>query len=126
MMLVLGGFAAAAVLLTAVGLYGTLAYLTSVRHPELGLRVALGATTGQVVRSVATEGLLLAAFGAVIGFAGALAAARGIRALLYEVPPADGVTLLVTATIVAVTALAAAIHPAWRAGRADPAALLRE
>lgn len=126
MMLVLGGFAVAAVLLTAVGLYGTLAYLTSVRRPELGLRVALGATTMQVVRSVAVEGVSLAAIGAAIGFVGALAAARAMQALLYEVPPADGVTLLVTAVIVAATALVAAVHPAWRAGRADPVAVLHE
>jgi putative ABC transport system permease protein len=126
MMLVLVGFAAAAVLLTAVGLYGTLAYLTSVRRPELGLRVALGATTAQIVRRVASEGLLLATIGAAIGFVGAMVAARAMQALLYGVPSADGVTLLVTAVIVAVTALVAAVHPAWRAGRADPAAVLHE
>jgi putative ABC transport system permease protein len=126
MTIVLGGFAVAAIVLTAVGLYGTLAYLTSVRRAEFGLRIALGATTAQVVRSVAREGLLLAAIGAVIGLAGALAAARGIQALLYQVPASDGGTLIVTAVVVTITALVAAVHPAWRAGRADPSAVLHE
>ena len=79
-----------------------------------------------LVGGLAGEGLLLSAIGAVIGLMGALAAARGIQALLYEVPASDAGTLIVTAVVVTITALVAAVHPAWRAGRADPAAVLHE
>ncbi|MBA3887199.1 MAG: FtsX-like permease family protein [Acidobacteria bacterium] len=125
MMLMLVGFGAAALLLTAVGLYGTLAYLTSQRTQEFGIRMALGASRWQVLRSVAGEGLLLAAVGGVLGFAGAMATTGILRGLLYDVTPFDATTLGAAALIMALTALAAATEPAWRAARVDPTIALR-
>jgi putative ABC transport system permease protein len=125
-MLVLTGFALAALLLATVGLYGTMAYLTSQRRHEFGVRMALGASAGQVLRSVAGEGLVLAGVGAAIGFAGAMAATDLLRGLLYNVTPFDGVTLLGAVGVVGLTALVAASHPAWRAARINPTRVLRE
>jgi ABC-type antimicrobial peptide transport system permease subunit len=125
MMLVLMGFGIAALLLTAVGLYGTLAYLASRRTQEFGIRMALGASRWQVLRSVAGEGLLLAAVGGVLGFAGAMTTTGVLRGLLYDVAPFDAQTLVAAAFIMALTALAGAIHPAWRAARVDPTIALR-
>jgi predicted permease len=123
--LVLVGFAVAAVVLAAIGLYGTLVYLTSLRTQEFGVRMALGATTGQVLRTVAGEGLLLAALGAALGFAGAAATTGLLDGLLYDVTPFDGVTLATVVFVVGVTAAVAAIHPAWRASRVSPTHALR-
>jgi FtsX-like permease family len=92
-MLVLVGFAVAALLLAAVGLYGTLAYLTSLRTQEFGVRMALGASAARILRSVATEGLLLTAVGGALGLIGALAMSAVLRDLLYGVAPNDGTTL---------------------------------
>jgi putative ABC transport system permease protein len=125
MVLVLAGFAAAAVLLTAIGLYGTLAYLAAFRAPEFGVRMALGATKADVLRAVAGEGLLLAAIGAALGLAGAAVAADAMQALLYGVEPVDTITIGATAATVAVVALAASLQPAWRAASRDPSILLR-
>jgi ABC-type antimicrobial peptide transport system permease subunit len=125
LMLVLAGFALASILLAAIGLYGTLAYLTSQRTQEFGIRMALGASAWRVLRSVAGEGLVLAVIGAAIGFAGAMAATEALRGLLYNVTPLDGVTLMATAAAVALTALVAASHPAWRAAQVNPTTALR-
>ncbi len=124
-MLVLMCFAAASLLLAAIGVYGTLAYLTSQRTQEFGVRMALGASAAQVLRTVAGEGLWLAAAGGVAGFAGAALLSSGLRGLLYEVAPFDSATLVATAVLVAVVALIAAAHPAWRAARIDPVSALR-
>jgi putative ABC transport system permease protein len=126
MMLVLMGFGVASVLLAAVGLYGTLAYLTSLRTQEFGIRMALGASAGQVVRAVASEGLMLAGIGAALGFAGAAATTGALQGLLYNVTPFDGVTLIGAVAVVAATALIAASHPAWRAANISPMRVLRE
>jgi putative ABC transport system permease protein len=124
-MLILTGFGAASILLAAVGLYGTLAYLTSVRTQEFGVRMALGASAGKVLRTVAGEGLTLAAVGAALGFSGAVVATRVLQGMLYNVTPLDGVTLVAVVGLVAVAALAATLHPAWRASRANPMHVLR-
>jgi predicted permease len=125
MMLVLVGFAGAAILLAAIGLYGTLAYLTSQRTQEFGVRMALGASAGRVLRSVAREGLVLAAVGASLGFAGAAATTGLLQGMLYHVTPLDGVTLITVMVLVSLTALAAALLPAWRASRVNPSLVLR-
>jgi ABC-type antimicrobial peptide transport system permease subunit len=124
-MLVLAGFAAASLLLAAVGLYGTLVYLTSQRRQEFGIRMALGASATRIMRAVAGEGLLLAATGAALGFAGAAAVTGALRGLLYNVTPFDSVTLLTVASVVGVSAVIAAGHPAWRASQMDPSSALR-
>jgi predicted permease len=125
MMLVLAGFGLASIALAAVGLYGTLAYLTSLRTQEFGVRMALGASAWQVLRAVTGEGIALAAAGAALGLAGALAATGALRGLLYNVTPFDGVTLAAVVGIVSATALVASIHPAWRASRTNPMHVLR-
>jgi putative ABC transport system permease protein len=124
-MLVLIGFGAASLLLAAIGLYGTLAYLTSQRRQEFGVRMALGASAGRILRSVAGEGLWLSAIGGLAGLAGAVLLSSGLRELLYEVAPIDVTTLMAVSALVALVALVAAIHPAWRAAGVDPAATLR-
>jgi putative ABC transport system permease protein len=125
MMLVLAGFAAAALLLAAIGLYGTLAYLSSQRAREFGVRLALGATRPQILRLVAGEGLTLTAAGMAAGLLGALAAAQALRSLLYGVQPVDPSTLAAVGLMVLGIAAAACLRPAWSASRVDPARTLR-
>ena len=122
---VLAAFAAASVLLAAVGLHGTLAYLTALRTREFGIRLALGSSVSGIVAIVMREGALLAVAGAGLGLLGAGALTRAIQDLLYGVRPLDGVTLLGVAGLVGIAALAAAAAPAWRAARTDLRAALR-
>ena len=124
-MLVLSGFAMASLILAGVGLYGTLAYLTSQRRQEFGVRVALGASAGSILRLVMREGCLLTALGAAIGLGGAIAVSGALRGLLYGVTPLDGPTIASVVTLVAAVALVAVGWPAWRATRVDPASALR-
>jgi putative ABC transport system permease protein len=119
-MLVLGGFALAALLLAGVGLYGTLAYLISQRTQEFGVRLALGASAASVVRLVAREGGVLTGLGGAIGLAAAAGVARVLRSLLYGVTPLDGATIASVAALVALVAMVAVGRPAWRAARVDP------
>jgi predicted lysophospholipase L1 biosynthesis ABC-type transport system permease subunit len=124
-MLVLAVFAISSVLLAAVGLYGTLAYLVAQRTREFGIRLALGSTMRGIVGMVVREGALLAAAGAGVGLAGSWAMTQAIRQLLYNVSPFDGVTLLGVIVLVAVIAVASAGVPAWRATLIDPQISLR-
>jgi putative ABC transport system permease protein len=124
-MLVLSGFAVASLVLAGVGIYGTLAYLSSQRTQEFGVRVALGASAGSILRLVIREGCLLTGVGAALGLAGAIAATRALRGLLYGVTPLDGVTLASVVALVAAVALVAVGWPAWRAARVDPTTALR-
>jgi putative ABC transport system permease protein len=124
-MLVLAAFAAASVLLAAVGLYGTLTYLTAQRTREFGIRLALGSSVKAIVAIVVRESVLLAAAGAAIGLVGVVAVTGAIRELLYAVRPLDGVTLAAVVGLVAIVALGAASVPAWRATRIDPQTSLR-
>ncbi|HEY3836933.1 MAG TPA: FtsX-like permease family protein, partial [Bryobacteraceae bacterium] len=122
---VLAAFAGASVLLAAVGLYGTLAYLTAQRTLEFGIRLALGCSVKALVAIVMRESVLLAAAGAAIGLIGVAAVTRTIRELLYGVRPLDTVTLAAVIALVAIVALGAAGVPAWRATRIDPQTSLR-
>ena len=115
----------AALLLAGIGLYGALAYLTSQRTQEFGVRLALGASAAGILRLVVREGCVLAGLGALIGLAGALAVTRVLRGLLYGVTPLDGVTLGSVVALVTVVAIAAVSRPAWRAARVDPVTALR-
>jgi putative ABC transport system permease protein len=125
MLFVLAAFAGASMLLAAVGLYGTLAYLTAQRTREFGIRLALGSSVRGIVAIVMRESLLLTAAGVVLGLAGVAAVSGAIRELLYGVKPLDGVTLLGVAGVVGIVAVASASVPAWRAARIDPQASLR-
>ncbi|PYR62389.1 MAG: hypothetical protein DMF91_06935 [Acidobacteria bacterium] len=124
-MLVLAGFAVAALLLAGVGLYGTLAYLISQRTQEFGVRLALGASAASVVRLVAREGAVLTGLGGAIGLASAAGVTRTLRGLLYGVTPLDGVTIASVVVLVAVVAIVAVSRPAWCAARVDPVIALR-
>ncbi|MBI4499575.1 MAG: FtsX-like permease family protein, partial [Gemmatimonadetes bacterium] len=123
--LLLAVFAGAAAALAAVGLFGVMATMVRQRTRELGLRMALGATTGDLRRMVMGRGLAIATAGVTVGLVGALLANRLLVAMLYEVSPTDGVTLGVIAwLLLGVAALATAI-PARASTRIDPAIALR-
>jgi ABC-type antimicrobial peptide transport system permease subunit len=119
-------FAVAALALGTVGMYGVLSYGVVQRRREFGIRIALGARTGQVTVVVVREALALAAFAILLGTAAALAVTRLIADLLYEVSPRDPATFAAVGALVAVVAAAAAWIPARRATRIDPAATIRD
>ena len=118
-------FAAAAVSLAAIGLFAIVATMVRQRTHELGIRMALGATSGQLRRVIMIRGLSLAFAGTVIGIAGALAAKRLISALLFEISPTDGVTLLAVAALMLSVAALASFLPARLGTRVDPVIALR-
>ena len=122
----LGGFSALALLLAAVGVFGVTAYLVAQRGREFGVRLALGAGRGGVLRLVLGEGVRTASAGVALGLAGALAVAGVLRSLLYEVAPRDPATLAAAASSLLVVSIGAALVPAIRAARIDPLAVLRD
>lgn len=121
----LTGFAAAALALAVIGLYGVLSYSVAQRTPELGVRVALGARPGDVSRLVVRDGLRLAGGGIVIGGVAAAAAGAAIARLLFDTGPFDPVTYVVGAAVLAGASLLACWIPARRAARLDPLTALR-
>ncbi len=123
--LLLASFAAVAVLLAAIGVYGVLAYVVSQRTQEIGVRLAVGATSTDIVRLFLREGATLALVGLAAGVAGAIAAARALTSLLFGVTSTDPITFATVAGALALVALLASYVPARRAGRADPMAALR-
>ena len=124
-MLLLSAFAAVAVALAAIGIYGVLAYLVSQRTQEIGVRLAIGAAPGDVARLFLREGARLTGIGLAAGFAGAAAATRVLSALLFGVTATDPATFGAVAGALALVALAAAYFPARRASRVDPMTALR-
>jgi putative ABC transport system permease protein len=118
-------FAVVGLLLAVVGVYGVMAQLALRRTREIGIRIALGAQVRQVRWMVVRQGLRLVGIGLGIGIVSALAATRGLRALLFHVAPADLQTFLVIPVLLAMTGLIAAWIPAARAGRMAPASALR-
>jgi predicted permease len=121
----LGAFALTALALAAVGLYGASASAVRQRTRELGVRLALGATPAGLRRGVLGQALAVAALGTALGTVGALAAARLLSALLFEVSPADPLTFAGVVALMLAVALLAAYVPARRATRVDPAEVLR-
>jgi predicted permease len=121
----LTGFAAAALALAVIGLYGVLSYSVAQRTPELGVRVALGARPGDVSRLVVRDGLRLAGGGIAIGAVAAAAAGAAIARLLFDTGPFDPATYVVGAAVLAGASLLACWIPARRAARLDPLTALR-
>ena len=119
-------FAALAVALAMAGVYGVMAYTVGQRSNEIGLRMALGASAGDVVRMVLGQGALLAGIGLVLGLAGAGAATRLLETVLFEVKPFDPLTYAIVAAMVLVVAMAASYLPARRAAGLDPLDALRQ
>jgi putative ABC transport system permease protein len=122
----LGAFAASALLLALIGIYGVIAYAVAQRTHEIGVRIALGAQRSQVVRLVVREGMRLTAVGITVGLAVSFALTRLMASLLYDVKPTDPSTYTAVAAALAVTALAACCKPALQAAWVDPARALRQ
>jgi predicted permease len=121
----LGIFAALALLLASIGLYGVMTYAVNQRRRELGIRIALGARQQDVRNMVVRQGLLIALVGVTVGLVAAFGLARLIANLLFGVPATDPVTFAVIPVLLLAVALAATYLPAWRASRVDPVEALR-
>jgi predicted permease len=121
-----GVFGVVALLITVIGLYGTLSYSVTERTREMGIRMALGAQRGNVLRLVIKQGLRLAVVGVVIGLIGTWALTRLMTTLLFGVTPMDSITLIAVVGTLALVALAACYLPARRATKVDPLVALRE
>jgi putative ABC transport system permease protein len=118
-------FAAVAMLIAAIGIYGVLAYSVNQRTREIGLRMALGAPRQQVLRLIMREGMTVGAIGIGVGVAGALALSRVLASLVFDVQVRDPLTYLAVAAALALVALAACVIPARKASRVDPMVALR-
>jgi putative ABC transport system permease protein len=118
-------FAAAALVLAAVGIYGVMSYTVSQRAHEMGIRMALGASRSSVLRLVLGQSLTLALFGVVLGMAGSLILANLISSMLFQVSPRDPITFALVAMVLAAAALLAGYLPARRATQVDPMISLR-
>jgi predicted permease len=123
--LLLGSFAALALLLAAVGLYGVLSYLIARRTAEMGVRIALGASRSEVCRLVLVQGLRPTCVGLIAGLAGADALMRTLKSMLFEVAATDWITFASAAAILMLVAVIACVVPAWRAACVDPVQALR-
>jgi putative ABC transport system permease protein len=121
----LAAFAGLALLLSAIGIYGVTSYAVAQRTRELGIRLALGARPGQLLRSLLRQGLVLALCGIAVGVVAALALTRFLGGLLYDVSPTDPVTFAGVALLLAAVATAASYIPARRVTRVDPTEALR-
>ncbi len=118
-------FAVAALLIAAVGIYGVLAYSTSRRTPEIGIRVAMGATPTDVRKLIVRAMLGPVATGTLLGIIGAFWLTRFLQSLLYEIQPSDPFTFCAVLIIMLVVAVAACYVPARQASRLDPMVALR-
>jgi predicted permease len=122
----LAAFAAIALVLAAVGIYGVLAHMTGLRFREMEIRMALGGSPGAVTRQVLGEAMTIAGIGIAVGAGGALLASRTLRALLFGVNPTDPRLFVALAAVLAAVAFLASWVPARRAARVDPRQALRQ
>jgi putative ABC transport system permease protein len=118
-------FAALALVLAAVGIYGVMSYVVGQRRPEIGIRLALGATEDSVIRMVVGGGARLVAAGVLIGVPVALALSRTLASLLFETSASDPATIAAAVAALGAVAVAASWVPAWRASRVAPVEALR-
>ena len=126
LLLLFGIFAGLALLLACIGIYGVLAYLTSQRVPEIGVRMTLGATAQDVVRLILGQSLVMIFVGVAVGIVAALAAGRILNRLVEGMRPADVSTFAITIPVLVIAALFASFVPARRASRIDPVTALRQ
>jgi ABC-type antimicrobial peptide transport system permease subunit len=124
--ILLGAFAGLALVLMAAGVYGLLAFLATARLPEMGVRMALGASRSSVLGLVLREGWTTAAGGVAVGLLAALALGRFIEDQLFGVKPTDPSTFVAVAALVFAVVTAACWWPAWRAAKVDPISVLRQ
>lgn len=123
---ILGFFGLVALLLAAIGIYGVMTYTFSQRTQEIGIRIALGAQRGHILRLAIGEGMLLVAIGLGLGLLGALVLTRYLRSMLFAVTPTDPLTFATIAAILSLVALFACFIPAQRATQVDPLVALRD
>jgi putative ABC transport system permease protein len=123
--LLLGAFSAIALSLAAIGIYGVMAYSVAQRTQEIGVRVALGATTRNVLSMVVGEGLKMTVFGLAVGLTGAVLLTRVMASLLFEVSATDPLTFVMVGISLTVVGLLACFVPARRAAKVDPMVALR-
>jgi ABC-type antimicrobial peptide transport system permease subunit len=123
---VVGLFSGAALFLSAVGLYGVLAYAVAQRTREIGIRIAVGAQSTNILQLVIRQGVQLAGIGLVIGIAAALAVARLMSSMLYGVSANDPLSLTIAILVLSIATVLASLLPALRATRIDPIDALRE
>jgi ABC-type antimicrobial peptide transport system permease subunit len=123
--LVLGTFAAVAILLAAMGIYGVVAYTISQRTREIAIRIALGAGRGEIYAMLCKRGLVLISLGVVAGLIGAAATTRILSAQLWRVTPYDPAVFLGAAIVLTLVGIAATLAPVRRATKIDPAGVLR-
>jgi putative ABC transport system permease protein len=121
----LGIFAGVALALSAIGIYGLVSFSVAQRRHEIGTRMALGASRGDILRMVVRQGVTLLAIGLGVGIAGALAVARSLSSLLYGVRPSDPMSILAVSLLLLSVGLLASYLPARRASRVDPMVALR-
>jgi ABC-type antimicrobial peptide transport system permease subunit len=124
-MFLLAGFAALALLLAAIGIYGVLAQTVVQRTHEIGIRMALGASAKSIVQAFLGRGLRLGAIGAALGIVAAIGLSRLLGSVLFGVSTTDGLSFVQALAIVLGGVIAATILPAWRAARINPLSALR-
>jgi ABC-type antimicrobial peptide transport system permease subunit len=123
--MLLGTFAGLALVLAAVGIYSVLSYSVKRRVNEIGIRMALGARLGDVLRMIVYEGMKLVLLGVGIGTVVALTLGKVMSSLIYQVRPSDPITFVAVAALLGAVALFASVIPAYRAARIDPMKALR-
>ena len=118
-------FAALGLSLALIGVYGVISHAVSRRRQEIGVRIALGASSGQIARMVLSSGLTLIGAGIVLGLAGSAAAARVLQQMIWKVSPFDPLSFAIVAGVLVIVGLQACLWPAFRAARVDPVTVLR-